>query len=178
MKINVTRYSEDPTCVEPDGLRKKLLADLMPSVAKTGLQRNRCLVATYIQPSVTKGGVIIPTSTQEEDRWQGKVGLLLTVGPSAFDYEEVRDAIDSAQQEQARVAKENDIELDDDDRNAVAAHAMRSMKIPEIGDWVAYRTSETHEVGIAVGDGHTLVSCRLIIDESIIMRLDDPRIIY
>lgn len=172
MKINVARYSEDPSCATPSGLRVKMLYDLMPQVEKMRLQRNECLVATYIKAAVTKGGIIIPGATQEEDRWQGKVGLLLACGPAAFDYEEVR----------ARAEIE---------RNVAAAHcepigeyeatsrACGYLGIPRIGDWCVYRTSATHEIGIAVGDSeHTLVSARFIDDENIKMVITDPTIIY
>src|SRR6266567_1406277 len=45
------------------------------------------LVATYISPEKTKGGIIRPDRTLAEDRYQGKVGLVLKTGPMAFhDY--------------------------------------------------------------------------------------------
>lgn len=173
MRINVSRYSEDPTCVEPDGLRAKLLKDLSGPVSRMRLQRNRCLVATYIKPAITKGGIILHNSTQEEDRWQGKVGLLLAVGPSAFDFEEVRDAIARAVD-----AAEANAELSDEAVDAVTRQALRDVGVPEIGQWIAYRTSETYEVGIPVDGEHTLASCRFIADDSIITVLEDPRNIY
>lgn len=45
---------------------------------------NMVLVATYIRPSKTKGGIIRPDQNVEEDVWQGKVGLVLKCGPDAF----------------------------------------------------------------------------------------------
>ncbi len=45
------------------------------------------LVATYIPPEKTKGGIYRPDRSLAEDRYQGKVGLVLTMGPVAFqDY--------------------------------------------------------------------------------------------
>lgn len=49
---------------------------------------NEVLVAVYIAPEKTKGGVIRPTSNVDEDRYQSKVGLILKVGPSAFEQAE------------------------------------------------------------------------------------------
>ena len=33
---------------------------------------------------MTAGGIIITNKTRDEDKWQGKVGLVLKKGPSAF----------------------------------------------------------------------------------------------
>lgn len=45
------------------------------------------LVATYIEPNVTKGGIILTDKRIEESRYQGKVGLILKLGPTAFKYD-------------------------------------------------------------------------------------------
>lgn len=42
------------------------------------------LVAHHIRAEKTKGGIIRPDSNVEEDIWQGKVGLLVKVGTTAF----------------------------------------------------------------------------------------------
>jgi co-chaperonin GroES (HSP10) len=42
------------------------------------------LVAGYIRPEKTKGGIIRTDRAFGEDRFQGKVGLVLTVGSLAF----------------------------------------------------------------------------------------------
>lgn len=47
------------------------------------------LVATYIRPEKTIGGIIRPIDNIKEDEFQGKVGLVLKAGPLAFaDWEE------------------------------------------------------------------------------------------
>lgn len=43
------------------------------------------LVAVYIAPEKTKGGIIRPASNVDEDRYQSKVGLILKMGPIAGD---------------------------------------------------------------------------------------------
>lgn len=45
------------------------------------------LVATYVATEKTAGGIIRPETSIHEDRWQGKVGLVLMMGPSAFKYD-------------------------------------------------------------------------------------------
>lgn len=175
MKINVSRYSEDPNCATPEGLRKKLIADLLPQLGKMRVQRNECIVATYIKSGVSKGGIIIPGMTQEEDRWQGKVGLLLAHGPVAFDFEEVRER---AAIERELMPKVTGKRVKPELMNATD-RAKQYLGIPTIGEWVVYRTSETHEFGVSVGDSeHTLVSCRFITDDCIKMAIEDPAVIY
>ena len=55
----------------------------------SGLQPmfNQILVATYIEPEKTKGGIIKPDNAILEGRFQGKVHLVLKLGPTAFKYD-------------------------------------------------------------------------------------------
>lgn len=46
------------------------------------------LVALYIRPQKTKSGIILSDNTRDEDRWQGKCGLILKLGPTAYCDEE------------------------------------------------------------------------------------------
>ncbi len=46
---------------------------------------NLILIATYVRSDTTKGGIIIGGDrTRAEDRFQGKIGMVLKVGPTAF----------------------------------------------------------------------------------------------
>lgn len=45
---------------------------------------NYVLMATYIRPAKTAGGIIRPDMNVAEDEWQGKVGLVLKLGAMAF----------------------------------------------------------------------------------------------
>ena len=45
----------------------------------------RVLVATYIRPEKTIGGVYLADRTLAEDRFQGKVGLVVKIGPLSFE---------------------------------------------------------------------------------------------
>ena len=42
------------------------------------------LVAVYVRPNKTKGGILLTDKSQDEDKFQGKVGLVLKLGPIAF----------------------------------------------------------------------------------------------
>jgi len=46
---------------------------------------SQVLVATYVRPAKTKGGIFMPDKIVEEDRWQGNVGLVIATGPGAFE---------------------------------------------------------------------------------------------
>lgn len=45
---------------------------------------NLLLIATYIRPEITPGGVLLPDRTLAEDRFQGVAGMVLRIGPAAF----------------------------------------------------------------------------------------------
>lgn len=44
------------------------------------------LCATYVQPARTAGGILLPDKSVDEDRWQGKLNLVLKLGEQAFRY--------------------------------------------------------------------------------------------
>jgi len=46
---------------------------------------NKILVAVYIRPEKTKSGIYLPDAHRDEDKIQGKVGLVMKMGPEAFD---------------------------------------------------------------------------------------------
>jgi co-chaperonin GroES (HSP10) len=45
---------------------------------------NQVLVAIYKRPEKTKSGIVLTDNTRNEDKYQGKVGLVLKKGPLAF----------------------------------------------------------------------------------------------
>ena len=45
---------------------------------------NQILCAIYIRPQKTKSGIILTEKYVDEDKYQGKVGLVLKMGPEAF----------------------------------------------------------------------------------------------
>jgi len=160
MKIDTGRYAECTTLAE---LTAKLTADLAPVVQGIQLLRNRVLVASFIRPEKTSGGIIRPDAVREEDKWQGKAGLILAVGPSAFDFEEI-------------AAEASDLDTAGD-YNRAYAEVSRKHNIPNVGDWVFFRGSDTWDSGLQVAPG-VGAHCRFIFDDAIIGRIADPATIW
>ena len=63
--------------------RETLLKEL-GDISGVELLNTQVLVAVYIRPEKTKGGIIMAAKARDEDRHQSKVGLILKTGPSAF----------------------------------------------------------------------------------------------
>ncbi len=45
---------------------------------------NQVLCAVYVRPEKTKSGLYLTAQSRDEDKYQGKVGLILKKGPAAF----------------------------------------------------------------------------------------------
>lgn len=58
------------------------VGDLADDLTIMGAQ---LLVAVYVRPEKTRSGIILSSDTRNEDKWQGKVGLVLKCGPLAFE---------------------------------------------------------------------------------------------
>jgi len=97
------------------------------------------LTAIWIRPGKSKGGIIYTDDTILEDKYQGKVGLVLRTGSHAFK------------------------DTDDFTFEGWKAH---------LGDWVVSRIGDGWEM--MVND----VSCRVISDRSVKMRVSRPEIIF
>ena len=64
--------------------KQEIMAEVNAVVESLHPLGAQVLVGTYIRPKMTAGGIHIPDSTQGEDIYQGKVGLVLKLGPLAF----------------------------------------------------------------------------------------------
>ena len=62
----------------------KALGDISQEIVLSDL----VLIAIYIRPEKTLGGIIRPVDNIKEDEFQGKVGLIVKVGPQATDFED------------------------------------------------------------------------------------------
>ncbi len=71
----VMLHAEDPRDVV-----KKELGD----IASVEIFNTQVLVAVYERPERTAGGIILADQTRGEDKIQGKVGLIVKMGPDAF----------------------------------------------------------------------------------------------
>jgi co-chaperonin GroES (HSP10) len=53
-------------------------------LSEIDIMYNMVLLACYVKPERTKGGIILTDQSKEEDIWQGKTGMVLKLGPDAF----------------------------------------------------------------------------------------------
>lgn len=63
---------------------KQALLDAVGNLSGFDIFHNQVLVAVYVRPEVTSGGIIRPGTNVKEDEYQGKVGLVVKKGRSAF----------------------------------------------------------------------------------------------
>ena len=54
-------------------------------ISQVEVFNNQLLVAVYLRPEKTKSGIFLTEKHRDEDRFQGKVGLVLKKGMSAFE---------------------------------------------------------------------------------------------
>lgn len=135
MHVNVLELSERPQNISFKDIVMRQLGDLTGyTVLGTDV-----LVATYIKPRKTAGGIIIPDKGAEEDRYQGKIGLVIKLGEAAFQFD--------------------------------GQYAYKGT-IPKAGDFVAFHTSDTREIGI-LG-----FSCRTVDSQLVRMIVPDPDAIF
>jgi co-chaperonin GroES (HSP10) len=64
---------------------KEAILSEMGDIADIEIFHNQVLVAIYVRPEQTRGGIILPGSTRDEDKYQGKVGLVIKRGEDAFN---------------------------------------------------------------------------------------------
>lgn len=69
--------------------KQALLTSLGDLIREIEPFHNWVMVAQYVRPEKTAGGIIRPDRTLQEDRFQGKVGLVLKWGPLAFQDDSV-----------------------------------------------------------------------------------------
>ena len=72
--------------VPPD----QVIRDQIGDISNIEVFNNHVLVAVYERPTdgKTKGGIVLPQTNTDEDKYQSKVGLIIKLGPRAFEKEE------------------------------------------------------------------------------------------
>lgn len=75
MPFMIMEHDQDP---------KKKLREEVGDVTPFEIFNNQILVAIYVRPQKTKAGIFLPDQMRDEDKIQGKVGLVIKKGPSAF----------------------------------------------------------------------------------------------
>jgi co-chaperonin GroES (HSP10) len=63
---------------------KDVILEGLGDISGEKITNNQVLVAIYLRPKETAGGVILPDQYRDEDLYQGKCGLIVAVGPTAF----------------------------------------------------------------------------------------------
>ncbi len=89
MKIDLERFGA------AKDIKSELIAATSAAMPRTKLLRNRVLVASFVASERTAGGIIRPQKSMDEDRFQGKVGLVLKMGPIAFCFPEDPEGTDA-----------------------------------------------------------------------------------
>lgn len=69
---------------KPQSTAEEIMSGIGEALDGITIFHNQMLIGVYIRPEKTKGGIIMTQATLDEDKWQGKVGLVLKKGPLAF----------------------------------------------------------------------------------------------
>ena len=64
---------------------KQKILEALGDISEQEVFNNNILVAVYIRPQKTKSGIYLSDKTVDEDRYQGKVGLIVKIGQAAFN---------------------------------------------------------------------------------------------
>lgn len=70
--------------MEHDVDPKQTIHDGMGDISDIEIFHNQVLVAIYVRPEKTKSGLYLSSQTRDEDKYQGKVGLVIKKGEDAF----------------------------------------------------------------------------------------------
>ena len=73
--------------MDHDGDPKQKLIDEVGDISDIEIFNNQILVGVYIRPEKTKSGIYLSDIYRDEVKSQSKVGLILKMGPSAFNDE-------------------------------------------------------------------------------------------
>jgi len=137
----------DPILDEKEAILSKL-GDL----SAVQIAQNEVLVAIYIRPEKSAGGILLTDRTRKEDNYQGKVGLVVKIG-SACRFE----------------------------RYDAARNITFGLDI-QLHDWVVTRPSDTWALDVNGGedtsDPKAFTNCRLVFDDQIRMKIPNPGMIW
>lgn len=64
---------------------KQAILDEIGDLSGVEILGDKVLLGIFIRSEKTKGGIIRPDANIQEDVWQGKAGLVLKLGPDAFE---------------------------------------------------------------------------------------------
>lgn len=75
MPLMLMRHNIDPA---------EELLHRLGDISEFEVMFGQVLVAIYIRPNTTASGIILTDKTRDEDEWQGKTGLIVKMGPLAY----------------------------------------------------------------------------------------------
>lgn len=84
MTLAAIRMAPRPPEYDPAADARARIAAAKVDLSAVRLMTNQMLVIGHKLPTKTAGGILLADQTKEEDRWQGKVGLVLAMGPTCF----------------------------------------------------------------------------------------------
>ena len=82
--VDTERWAMPSTLMDHAIDPRKEILDKVGDLQGVDVFGSDVLVAIYRRPEKTKSGIILADSTREEDKYQGKVFLILKMGPLAF----------------------------------------------------------------------------------------------
>lgn len=85
LKIHTITGTKTVGEVHANDPRDELLKTIGQIADHVQVLNAKVLVAIYMRPEKTAGGIIRPGTNREEDNYQGKIGLILKAGPLAFE---------------------------------------------------------------------------------------------
>lgn len=69
---------------KPQTTGEEIIDGIGSALGQFEVFHNQLLIGVWIRPEMTKGGVILPDKTRDEDIYQGTEGIVLKKGPLAF----------------------------------------------------------------------------------------------
>ena len=131
---------------------KQAILNKLGDLSQIEIAQNEVLVAIYIRPEKSAGGILLTPNYRKEDNYQGKVGLVVKIG-SACRF--VRT------DEKTGITYGVDIKLH---------------------DWVVTRPSDTWPLDVNAGedtfDPKNFTNCRLVFDDQIRMKIPSPAMVW
>jgi hypothetical protein len=131
---------------------KQLILDKLGDLSEAEVAQNEVLIAMYMRPEMTAGGIVLPHQNLKEDRYQGKVGLVVKIGGAC------------------RFVRTDPI-----------TGVTYGIPV-KLHDWVVVRTSDTWSLEINadpnVSDPRAFTLCRLVFDDQIRMRIPFPGMVW
>lgn len=83
-KLIIPRVSPPPSPRTAHDIAADRIRAAKVDLTKVRVTMNSILILPHKLPEKTTGGIYLADRTKDEDRWQGKVGLVLKIGPTAF----------------------------------------------------------------------------------------------